>query len=461
MAHIVPSLHPPQRRHPSMRGTPEGRKAYEEPLVGAMLGTDTTFTLSYGSSYRVLELVKELSSNRQLAHLGIDEVVGVEGVRELAQGISGNAVLRTLKIGTTSLPLHQLSDTAKVEEVDLSALRTSHLCAVAIAEFVLVNTTLRSLNLDGFGLPVKQLKGTDPVPGLDLAGKALSAPSTFVIARCLEQNASLLWLDLSQNEIAGGFDEMYGVQALAEALKVNGVLTELNLQKNNLTTTTSTGFVNASKLGGRRYHVGDTVLIDGLQMIVSTAPDRDNDVKLRSMPVRAGIDALTAALRVNTALTSVDVGYNYLDEAAALGIVQVVSKRDKICSLGLAVCGIGPDGAMEIAEYLRVSKALASLDLYHNRLGPSGGAALVTALKSNFTITSLNLKENGVIFEDSIRIEQAVRANRQVKPDGFHDDWPTDSFRRRSRLPLSTLPAALRPVSPSRVPLVRPGRSTS
>ena len=67
---------------------------------------------------------------------------------------------------------------------------------------------------------------------------------------------------------------------------------------------------------------------------------------------------ITGALERNEVLTSLDVGGNSLTEEAALGIVRVERQRNKLTSLGLASCGIGPTGAAEIAEYMSGSAVL-------------------------------------------------------------------------------------------------------
>ena len=76
------------------------------------------------------------------------------------------------------------------------------------------------------------------------------------------------------------------------------------------------------------------------------------------------VGAIMEALQSGTgALTSLDVGSNRLDEEAALAIVRAVKQRDRMTSLGLASCKIGPTGATEIAEYVKVSGALTKLNL--------------------------------------------------------------------------------------------------
>ena len=57
-----------------------------------------------------------------------------------------------------------------------------------------------------------------------------------------------------------------------------------------------------------------------------------------------------------------DVGSNQLTEEAALSIVRIEKQRNKLTTLGLADCEIGPAGAKEIADWLSVSTTISSLE---------------------------------------------------------------------------------------------------
>ena len=103
------------------------------------------------------------------------------------------------------------------------------------------------MNLDGYALPIKKLKGTEPVESLDLSGKKLGVASTIVIASLISVNSgSLTSLDLSDTQLCGvtssgtytgtysGTYTTEGITAIADALRVNGSLTALNLSSNEL-----------------------------------------------------------------------------------------------------------------------------------------------------------------------------------------------------------------------------------
>jgi len=90
-----------------------------------------------------------------------------------------------------------------------------------------------------------------------------------------------------------------------------------------------------------------------------------------------GAKAIGKALEVNEVLTSLDVGFNGLTEKAALSIVRVERQRNKLTSLGLARCNIGPTVAVEIAQYVSDSEVLEKIDLRVNRepFGRRGGGS--------------------------------------------------------------------------------------
>ena len=95
------------------------------------------------------------------------------------------------------------------------------------------------MNLDGFALPIKKLKGTDPVDSLDFYKKSLGPASAVVIGSLIRDNASLTSISLANNQLCGLTTDKYswlvtggtydatGVNAIADALRVNASLTEV------------------------------------------------------------------------------------------------------------------------------------------------------------------------------------------------------------------------------------------
>jgi len=139
-----------------------------------------------------------------------------------------------------------------------------------------------------------------------------------------------------------------------------------------------------------------------------------------------GAKALANALASGRAvLTSLDVSSNSLDEEAALAIVRAVKPRDKMTRLGLASSKIGPTGATEIAEYVKVSAVLTSLNLAYNQLcgvdldgrgtyDASGIQALASAISVNAVLTTLDLRGNNIGAQGATALADALASGRAV-----------------------------------------------
>ena len=75
---------------------------------------------------------------------------------------------------------------------------------------------------------------------------------------------------------------------------------------------------------------------------------------------------------------------------------------------------IGNEGAVYLADALKVNTTLTSLNLSDNIIGKEGEAYLADALKVNTTLTSLNLYVNSLGNGGSERIGIGLKRNREV-----------------------------------------------
>ncbi|EOD33015.1 hypothetical protein EMIHUDRAFT_229964 [Emiliania huxleyi CCMP1516] len=201
------------------------------------------------------------------------------------------------------------------------------------------------------------------------------------LASALRVNGVLKNLDLGENEIG---DE--GAKAIGGALAVNGVLTTLNLANNQIRDQGAAAIAEALRGNGvlTELQLGANYIGgEGAKALASAL--RVNGVltslNLQNNFIRdEGATAIAEALQGNAVLTSLDVSYNSLTEEAALGIVRVERQRNKLTSLGLSRCSIGPTGAAEIAEYVSGSGVLKNIDLSYNSLGDEGRKAIHDAV---------------------------------------------------------------------------------
>ena len=74
-----------------------------------------------------------------------------------------------------------------------------------------------------------------------------------------------------------------------------------------------------------------------------------------------GAKFIAEAMRVNASLTSIDVGYNDINQAAALELLAVLKGKKSMVSIGMARCKLGVEGAKQMAELVSVSASLTQV----------------------------------------------------------------------------------------------------
>ena len=93
-----------------------------------------------------------------------------------------------------------------------------------------------------------------------------------------------------------------------------------------------------------------------------------------------------------------------------------------------ALCGIDrfgrgtytAEGIKAVADALRVSGSLTSLNLKYNDVGAEGAKAIADALRDNGSLTSLDLEDNGIGQEPRLGDEAKAALREAVKGrDGF------------------------------------------
>ncbi|EOD32735.1 hypothetical protein EMIHUDRAFT_230541 [Emiliania huxleyi CCMP1516] len=137
-----------------------------------------------------------------------------------------------------------------------------------------------------------------------------------------------------------------------------------------------------------------------------------------------GAKALASALNVNETLTDLNLDGSWRPHPSlghsrdgALSIMRVERHRNKLTSLGLINCDIGPSraDAAEIADFVSVSEVLETLSLTDNFIGNDGAVAIAEALKVNRVLTTLNLENNGICSEGAAALGKALEVNGKLK----------------------------------------------
>jgi hypothetical protein len=166
-----------------------------------------------------------------------------------------------------------------------------------------------------------------------------------LLPKCCAINAHALGID--------------GAKALADALKVNSIITSINLRDNYVDVDGAKALANALNVNYSNNNVG----VDGAK-------------------------ALADALKVNSAITSIDLSDNNVGVDGAKALADALKVNSAITSINLTYNKVGVDGAKTLADALKVNPTITTIDLSDNNVGDDGAKALADALKVNATTTN-------------------------------------------------------------------------
>ncbi|KAL0243362.1 hypothetical protein GEMRC1_005923 [Eukaryota sp. GEM-RC1] len=123
---------------------------------------------------------------------------------------------------------------------------------------------------------------------------------------------------------------------------------------------------------------------------------------------------LIEALKTNTSVTSVNLGYNSIGAEGARALAEALKVNVSVTSVNLSYNSIGAEGVRALAEALKVNVSVTSVNLSYNSIGAEGVRALAEALKVNVSVTSVNLKSNSIGVEGARALAEALKLNASV-----------------------------------------------
>jgi Ran GTPase-activating protein (RanGAP) involved in mRNA processing and transport len=217
-----------------------------------------------------------------------------------------------------------------------------------------------------------------------------------------------LVLNLASNNIFAK-----GIELLAEALKRNQIMTELNVSG------------NAATWDGKRN--GE---MSGVIALANAIPDMRAMTKfdISSNKIYAeGGKALAEGLKGNQVIKELnfsgnDLGYNsnnVTDTSGIIAIADVIPGMGALVKLGLAQCAtnVGVTGrataalGKALADALAANTVLQELDLSGNELKPEFAQELAVGLSKNIALSGLNLSNNKIGLVGAAAIRGAVKSN--------------------------------------------------
>ncbi|KJE95243.1 hypothetical protein, variant 2 [Capsaspora owczarzaki ATCC 30864] len=219
-------------------------------------------------------------------------------------------------------------------------------------------------------------------------GEQVGDAGAQAIAEALKVNMTITQVDLWQNQIGE-----VGARALAETLKVNETVTWIAIWDNQIGDAGASAIAEALKvnktvtevvLGGNQISdIGASAIAEALGVNKTVTRLNLDKNQIGS----AGAQALAEAFKVNTTVTDVDLGGNQISDIGASAIAEALKVNKTVTRLDLDKNQIGSAGAQALAEAFKVNKTLAWLNLSWNCIGDVGIQAIADAFESNPTLT--------------------------------------------------------------------------
>jgi Ran GTPase-activating protein (RanGAP) involved in mRNA processing and transport len=314
-----------------------------------------------------------------------------EGAIAISNAINTMWALTSLHIGNNSIPIEKMNEILAMVEAK-PAMKV--LCAV----------------------PFRDKSITE----LDVSSHRLGVEGALVIRRYLENNGALVKFDISSNDIRRD-----GAQALAEALKDNQVMKELNIASNELyypDLSGVTAICNAIPTMGAlvKFNVSDNdlcaaggkTLAEALKdnQIMTELNIASNYLGKKVAAAYGGVDmagviAISNAIPTMGALAKFNISDNKLCAPGTKTLAEALKGNQIMTELNISSNGIGLDdwynegsdmpGVEPMASAIPTMGALTSLNMSNNMLATkASGKALAGILSSNSVLKELDVSKN-------------------------------------------------------------------
>ena len=126
--------------------------------------------------------------------------------------------------------------------------------------------------------------------------------------------------------------------------------------------------------------------------------------------------ALATMLKTNRSLQVLNLARNpEIGDQGAMYLAEGLKLNCTLKKLNISDCGISSEGVNNIAHALTINKTLQNLDVEGNEITDAGVVCLAKALKANVSLTNLNLARCGMTDESLSVLGTCLAENRSIK----------------------------------------------
>ena len=252
----------------------------------------------------------------------------------------------------------------------------------------------------------KILRETKNITTLKLKGIINDCNLVESIAAYLERNSTLRTLDLSYNMC---IKTPTTINIIAQALKSNSTLTELNLKKTSFYTI---DIVEVLKINTTLtiLNLSYTGISFGGEMLAETLKINTTLTTLDLSHTGIWGEMLAEAMKINTTLRTLYVDNNTIDSPGMTAIAEAL-KYSKLTTIDISYNNVGHNTAKEIAESLKTNPPLTTFMLNNTRMHSSEIVVIAKALKINQTLTTIDISYNDLGYHGTKEIAETIEIN--------------------------------------------------
>ena len=377
-------------------------------------------------------ICEALEQNTSLKELDIrgSNIGGSAGAKQVAKMVGVNGALTSV-----DLSINHLTDYGR----DMTGIKK-------LAAALGVNGGLTELSISGNHVgdegvgaiceAIKSNKETKLV-SLNFRSNGIGPVGANTVAAMVAVTGALTSIDLFGNDLCGlgwegkGIYTAEGITAIADALRVNGTLTCVDIRHNNIAGD-SAEQLSAAVLGNLKIEMFNEIPIKEMRANSLT----ELDLKGKGVGVE-GVIVVAGLMPVMGALTSIDLSSNNLGgEAGAKHVADMLGVNSGLMALDLSYNNLNDEGVSAVCEAIQSNKEtkLVSLNMVMNRIGPVGAKSVAAMVAVTGTLTATNLLDNRLDAESAKMLAEVVK-QKGISLCGIRRDQTTADFRDQNLKP--------------------------
>ena len=259
------------------------------------------------------------------------------------------------------------------------------------------------------------IKHNSTITQLNLSYNELGTGDCTALAEAIKHNSTIIQLDLSSTELS-----ICDCTALGEAIKHNSTITQLNLSYNELGTGDCTALAEAIKHNSTITQLNLSYNQLGIGDCTALAEVIKHNSTIAELDL-SGNDfgtgdctAVAEAIKHNSTITHLNVSDNQLSTGDCTALAEAIKHNSTITQLNWSFNQLGTGVCTALAEVIKHNSTIAELDLSGNKLGTGDCTALAETIKHNSTIIQLNLLYNQLGTGVCTALAEAIKHNSTI-----------------------------------------------